>query len=85
MIRVTIEMIPGGNEERAYPMHIIEIANDLYTTLLNRRKGSYTYQISKKIKNQSVVWIKRGRVENFPRADKNSVHLLLAVLKDAYK
>lgn len=84
MIRVTIEMLPGGNEENRYTMHVIEVANNLYTSLLDRKQGSYNYKISRKLTSDKVSWHKTGTVSNFPRSAKNSVHLLLAVLKDAY-
>lgn len=87
MIRVTIEMVPMGMEEEKFPMHVIEIWNDLTTTAKNYRYGSYGYRISKKIKlpPMKLYWHKEGRVEDFPRAAKNVVHLLLAVLKDGYE
>jgi len=86
MIRVTIEMVPAGSESAKYKMHVIEIWNDLSTTLRDRKKGSYKYQVSRKISESGTVsWHRSGRVENFPRAAKNSVHLLLAVLKNEYE
>lgn len=86
MIRVTIEMLPGGSELRRQRLHVIEIWNDLEDTRKNRRFGSYRYRISRKINPETdrVTWHKEGRITRFPRAAKNSVHLLLAVLKDAY-
>ncbi len=86
MIRVTIEMLPGGIEQAKYTMHVIEFWNDVRTSVENHRKGTYPYRISRKfVQGQKLTWHKEGFVENFPRAAKNSVHLLLAVLKDAYE
>lgn len=86
MIRVTIEMDPGGLGEGEYVMHVIEISNDVMTSLVNPRKGSYRYRISRKlVEGQKLSWSKEGKIHNFPRASKNSVRLLLAVLKDAYE
>lgn len=86
MIRVTIDMVPGGVEDRKYNLHVIEIANDALTTIADRNKGSYNYRISRKIMHGGkIAWHKTGKVLNFPRSQKNSVHLLYAVLKDAYE
>jgi len=85
MIRVTIEMLPGGMEDAKYTMHVIEIWNDIRETMKNRRYGNYGYRISRKLTGDKVTWHKEGRIEKFPRAAKNSVHLLLAVLKDGYE
>lgn len=76
-----------GIESSKRTMHVIEIWNDLRTTIHNKNKGSYGYHISRKMnpKNQTVMWHKTGTVVDFPRSAKNAVHLLLAVLKDAYE
>lgn len=87
MIRVTIEMVPLGLEDLKYPMHIIEIWNKVGLTLDNPQRGDYHYRISRKLRltTKTVTWHKEGVVENFPRAAKNVVHLLLAILKDGYE
>lgn len=98
MIRVVIEMdVAGLGLIDTY--HVIEIDNDVETSLKDMRKGSYNYRISRKLNstqsnliNQSPrkwrsrlkpPWHKGGKIKNFPRANKNAVHLLAAVLKDA--
>lgn len=87
MIRVTIEMVPGGIEERKYLMHIIEIWNQVGTSVRTPNFGDYGYRISRKFVGQrkTAPWHRQGEIERFPRAAKNAVHLLLAVLKEEYE
>lgn len=90
MIRVTIEMVPGGFEDAKYTMHVIEVWNQIGTTLANRNRGDYGYRISRKLARSVVAgatpsWTRTGTIKDFPRSAKNSVHLLLAVLRDAYE
>lgn len=48
MIRVTIEMVPGGIENQKRHMATIEIANDIRETVDTRgRRGSYTARFSR--------------------------------------
>ena len=86
MIRVTIEMVPGGNEHAKFTMHVIEIWNDLVKTReTDGEHGSYRYRISRKIKGPNPAWQREGHVATFPRKSKNAVHLLKAVLDEAYR
>lgn len=85
MIRISIDMWPGGDERRAYPMHVIEIWNDLDASVLSGGKyGDYKYRVSRKVKGRSLSWVRGGVVRGFNRRNLNSVHLLRAVLNDAY-
>lgn len=87
MIRVTIELVPGGIGKPRV-LHVIEIWNTLARTLSTRGQthGDYAYRISRKFTRPDGTpsWHKTGDIERFPRAAKNSAHLLLAVLQDAY-
>jgi hypothetical protein len=79
-------MWPGGSELGKRKMHVIDIYNDVAGSVLSGgRKGDYKYKISRKINGKHVRWQHEGTVRNFPRAQKNAVHLLLRVLKDAYQ
>lgn len=90
MIRVTIEMVPGGNERFKYLMHIIEINNDVVGSVLSGgKKGDYHYRISRKFKRGkkigSIVWQREGVLRGFNRSAKNSVRLLGEILKQEYR
>lgn len=84
MIRVTIEMVPGGVGPPRV-MHVIEIWNLVATSVQNKNFGDYAYRISRKVtkKDSPLVWHKQGNLTRFPRGQKNAVHLLHYVLKDA--
>lgn len=85
MIRVTIEMVPGG-VGKPYVMHVIEIWNRVGTTVLTPNFGDYGYRISRKFLPTTTEpsWHRSGEIERFPRAAKNAVHLLLACLQKEY-
>lgn len=85
MIRVTIEMVPQGIGTPRV-MHIIEIWNKVSTSVRTPRFGDYGYRISRKFtKGQTEPsWHRSGDIARFPRGAKNSVHLLLAVLREEY-
>ena len=86
MIRITIEMVPSG-VGKPRVMHVIEIWNSVGKSLANPRYGDYNYRISRKFTKNTVgpSWHRTGSIEDFPRAAKNAVHLLLAVLKNEYE
>lgn len=87
MIRVTVEMVPGGNPDRAYVMHVVEIWNKVSTTVLSSgSRGDYGYRISRKITDDTkkITWQKSGDIEGFPRKSLNVMHLLTRVLQSAY-
>ncbi len=88
MIRVTIDLHPGGDADRATTLHVIDIYNEVGTTRRTMGQyGDYGYRISRKLINGVLppkpVWAKTGQIKHFPRSRKNAVHLLAAVLKDA--
>lgn len=74
MIRVTIELVPYGDEARAEVLHEILIANDGSGTLA---RGNYAASLTRR--SSAAVW-KTARVDDFPRQRKNAYHLLKAVL-----
>ena len=86
MIRVTIEMVPSGIGKPRV-MHVIEIYNKVGKSLQNHRYGDYGYRISRKFTRgtREPSWHRSGEIQDFPRAAKNAVHLLLAVLANEYK
>ena len=79
MIRVTIELLPWGNEERKRTIGVVEIAND---GTGDHETGNYNATLSKEppIAKTRGVW-KRGRVEGFPRLKYGPYDLLYRVLK----
>lgn len=93
MIRVTIEMVPGG-VGKPYIMHVIEIFNEVGTTLTSGgTHGDYGYRISRKLSPNfrqaptvtlNAGWAKLGSIKNFNRKNRNAVQLLVEVLRDAY-
>jgi len=81
MIRVTVEMLPGGNEERKYHLGTAYIANDGETSAnTNGSRGSYEVVLSKRGQPESI-W-KAGRVFNFPRKRLLMWDLLYRALKE---
>lgn len=61
MIRITIELLPGGDESKARPLGAIGIANDGTGT-----KALGNYDVVLLHSNGKEAW-RTGRVEGFPR------------------
>lgn len=82
MIRVTIEMVPKGDDKRSYILAQGAIVNDGKGTLT---VGSYEYGITTQISRAQTdgrIW-KTGRVTGFKRKRDNVWRLLALVLDDA--
>lgn len=81
MIRVTIEMLPGGQENHPRRREIgrIEISNDVTGSLST---GNYNVKLlkSKEYSSAPGVW-RRGRVEGFDRVKLGPYDLLYQALK----
>lgn len=85
MIRVTIELDPGGLGTHKRVLHEVEIANDLSTTLATKgRHGTYGYTIKSGDPATGQRVVRSGVVRDFPRNAQNALMLLGRVLKDAY-
>ena len=79
MIRVTIEMVPGGDSSKAYTLHKGVIANDTTGTTT---MGNYDFVLSKR---GGPGTYKSGRVEGFARKQEGAWKLLYLVLKEAFE
>ncbi len=79
MIRVTIELIPHGIEERKSHLGTIIIAND--GTSATPTRGNYLARLSMKGRPSSV-W-RRATVKDFARLRQGAYDLLFRVLRDA--
>lgn len=81
MIKVTLELMPGGQKFGGEHLGTIWISNDLSTTIQTvGKRGTYKYELQKKRRGRTVV---EGRVENFPRLSYHPWNLILRILKDA--
>lgn len=76
MIRVTIELLPGGLEP-ATRTHVMEIANVGGTNAA----GNYEYRLFR-LGGRTSVW-KQGGIEGFPRMRLGEYDLVLRCLADA--
>lgn len=79
MIRVTIEMVPRGDESKARIIAQGRIFNDGSGTF---QRGNYGYWLSQS--RRLTVASREGSVRNFPRSAKNVWHLLALVLNTAF-
>jgi len=81
VIRVTVELLPGGFEEMKETLGVAEIANDVQESLeSDGERGSYTVELLKWGKGRRV-W-KKGRVTGFRRRSRGPWDLLLLALLD---
>lgn len=85
MIRVTVELIPGGGSTAKHLGTAI-ISNDLEDSLeTDGRRGSYMVKLSKwgkpDCRVKSNVW-RTGRVRNFPRQSRGPWDLLYRALHE---
>lgn len=78
MLRITIELVPKGDESRKEVIGVGTIANDATGDMTT---GNYKYHLSKWGKG-NVMW-KAGRITGYPRKRLGPWDLLLRCLKDA--
>ncbi len=76
MVRVTIELLPFGSEDRKRHLGTIEISNDLTGT---EKEGNYKVRLSKFGKPEST-W-RKGVVRGFDRKKRGPFDLLLLALQ----
>lgn len=82
MIRVTLELVPGGIGEPER-LGTIDIDNRIARTLMSDgKKGDYGYKLKKK--RLSVINAS-GVIENFPRLSYHPWNLVRQILNDAAK
>lgn len=77
MIRVTVDIVPFGDEERKREAYQLIIYNDKTGDFLH---GNYVYKASK-LGLHKLVW-KEGKIKGFPRKCKDVLSLLKKVLDD---
>jgi hypothetical protein len=80
MIRVTVEMVPHGNEKRAYVIGIGVIAND---GTGNTRLGNYVYALNV-IEGGATVKYQSGEIKGFRRLENSVWRLLYRCLNDIF-
>lgn len=83
MIRITIEMVPQGDDDRAYVMAQGVIINQGSGT---PTLGNYEYGLSKQtnVPGRDPGLTRTGKVTGFNRKSYNVWHLVKAVLEDAF-
>ena len=78
MIRVTIEMFPGGKEANKRILGTAIITNDGTGT---NKIGNYKYTLFNKARNK----YKQGKIKKFDRQNKIAWRLLNLILNDAFE
>lgn len=80
MIRVTVELLPLGDESRSKVLGVAKISNDGRGSILNGlHTGDYDVWLSKREPKQGQKW-RSGRVEGFPRKRLGAWDLLYRAL-----
>ncbi len=83
MIRVTVELCPGGDQSKPRLLGIALIANNVRDTVESGgARGTYLALFSKWAPKQDETW-KRGRVTGFDRVKRGAWDLLYLALRDA--
>jgi len=82
MIKVTIEMLPGGMELGKYHLGTVFISNDLSASTKGAESplGNYKVRLTKKDK-PTQAW-KEGYVKGFRRLERGAFDLLYLALKN---
>ena len=80
MLKVTIEIWPGGSPVGKRELATGIIGNDLTGT---KTRGNYKARFTKVGKSNAIY--KKVRVENFPRTRKTAWELLYLALKEVYE
>lgn len=84
MIRVTIELLPGGFEDGKETIGLIEIVNDGIKSRNDLTKGDYQYKMMKSARYAKTPGVyKQGKVGGFDRVKRGPYDLLYLVLKNA--
>lgn len=79
MIRVTLELIPGGVGEPEL-LGTIDIDNRIGRTMATGgKRGDYNYELCKKRKGHVVS---KGHIDNFPRLSYHPWNLVKRILDD---
>lgn len=78
MLRVTIDLLPSGDESRKRTLGVVNIANDLTGDL---DTGNYDVWLSKSLVGKAGQTWKKGRVEGFPRRRLGPYDLLYRALR----
>ena len=82
MLKVTIELLPHGDESRSRILGIATISNDGEASLkTDGELGDYNVSLSKWAPKQSETW-KSGRVERFNRLSRGPWDLLYLALRN---
>ena len=83
MIKVTIELLPFGDERRSRV--IADATISLQAKGATKSIGDYTYRFSKQSHKERSAWtmFANGMISGFPRGRQNCWRLLYACLKDA--
>lgn len=79
MLRITVELLPLGDESRARVLSVAEIANDGTGTL---DTGNYVFTLSKGEQANRNVW-RQGAVRGFPRRQLGVWDLLYRALQNS--
>lgn len=79
MVRVTIEILPGGDESKARKLGQVDIINDSSGT---GETGNYTVRLHKSSEYAARpgIW-RQGRISGFPRSRLGPYDLLYRALK----
>lgn len=81
MIRVTVELLPGGYEEGKRTLGVATISNDMEDTMqTDGSLGSYRVKLSKSGAKVDETW-KTGRVTGLPRKRLGGWDLLFRALR----
>ena len=78
MLRITIELVPFGIEDRKRVLHVGEIWNDCSGT---KSRGNYKFRLSQR--NLTNRTWRKGAVVEFARKRDNAWKLLLLCLQEA--
>ena len=76
MIRVTVDLVPHGEEDGKKVIGILEIWNNATGT---SEKGNYCFRISEE--SEPNIWL-CGKISGFPRLQSQSWHLIYLCLKN---
>lgn len=80
MLRITVELVPGGDESRKRVMHVAEIWNNVRKTqATGGQRGDYGFRL---LSRHGRVW-RQGGVDDFPRLRLGAWDLLFRVLRCA--
>ena len=87
MLRITIQMISANGPDRDRVLGVMDICNDgthAQSGDINSLRGNYNGVVYRKGHSKLPHWLRKGRVDDYPRMSYNVWRLVLRMLRSCF-